>query len=131
MSTAKCLDPMAVGCGQFSRPFGQETIVLFLQFALLSQRCLPAPFQLTRHQAVLRLDGVILPSRAIGLDPCPFQPLLPVLVQPLSLALEIGKGLLMQLKPGRLERPQHFRGDQGLEILAGETLADRLEQHRS
>ena len=110
------------------RLFSREPIVLFLQVALLPQCLLPAPFQLAGNQAIFRLDGVILPGRSIGLDLGPFQPLLPVLVEPLALPLEISQGLLVQFQSRWLNRSQHFLGDQGLEVRCRETLTRRLER---
>ena len=118
--TGPRFDPLAVGGGRLSRRVGLEPVILFLQTALFPQGLLPAPLQLAGHQAVLGLDGVVLASRALGLDPRPFQPLLPVLVQPLAFALQIGNGLKTQFQLGRLEDLQHLLGDQRLERAAGE-----------
>ncbi len=117
---------MAIGRRQFPRPSGQEAIVLFLQLALVPQRLFPPPFQLAGHQAVLGLDAVVLSSRMVGRDPGSLQALLPVLIQPLPLALEIGHGLDTQLQRSRLKGPQDFRGDQHLQRLARQALAHRL-----
>src|SRR5271157_1551914 len=124
--TGPRFDPLAVGGGRLSRRVGLEPVILFLQTALFPQGLLPAPLQLAGHQAVLGLDGVVLASRALGLDPRPFQPLLPVLVQPLAVALQIGNGLKTQLQLGRLENLQHLLGDQRLERAGGENLAERF-----
>src|SRR5207249_3005550 len=65
------LDGSAIGGGQFARRLGPEAVILLLQLALLPQGLLPASLQLASDQAVLGLDGVILPRRALGLDPRP------------------------------------------------------------
>ena len=81
------LDAAALGHAEHGRLFSPKSIILLLQVALLPQCFFPAPFQLARNQAVLRLDGVILPGCSIGLDLGPFQPFLPVLFDSLALAL--------------------------------------------
>src|SRR5215831_3824543 len=120
------LGPLALGGRHLPGSLGQEPIVLLLQLALLPQGLLPPPLQFPGHQAILRVDGTIVPGGPVGLDLSAFQPLLPVLVQSLLLPLEIGQGLLVQLPPRRLDRPQHFGCHQGLERVARQTLADRL-----
>ena len=69
---------------------------------------------------------MVLPRRAVGLVRSPLQPLSPVPVQPLPLALEIGDSPSTQFQPGRLDGSQDFRGDQRLKGSPGEALAEWL-----
>ena len=56
----------AVGCDLALRLRGQGGQALF-QFVHLRKDRIPAPFQRRCHEAVLRLDGVVLPPRALRL----------------------------------------------------------------
>jgi hypothetical protein len=55
-----------VGCDLALRLRGQGGQALF-KLVHSRKRRIPAPFQRRRHEAVLRLDGVILPPRALRL----------------------------------------------------------------
>ncbi len=80
------LDAAALGHAEHGRLFSPESIILLLQVAAPAV-LLPSAVLARRNQAVLRLDGVILPGCSIGLDLGPFQPFLPVLFDSLALAL--------------------------------------------
>src|SRR5439155_16576983 len=55
-----------------------EARVLFLQPTLLLQGLFPAPLQRAGHQAVLRLDRIVLPACPLDLVTGPLQLLLPM-----------------------------------------------------
>src|SRR5579863_5410793 len=76
-----------------------EACVLLLQPALLAQGLLPTPLQLAGHQAVLRLTGVVLPPRPLGLVAGPLHLLLPMLVQLLAFLLQV-----LGRRPAQIQR---------------------------
>ena len=87
---------------------------------------LPAPLQFPHHQSVLRLNGVILPRRPVGLEAGTLQSLLPVTVEPLALAPEILAGVQAEFQCSRLQRPEHQLCDQVVQPLARQALAGGL-----
>src|SRR5207248_1923713 len=68
-------------CRQAARLRAQRTVALLVKPLLCSELCFPLPFQLPRHEAVLRLAQVILSRGALCLVPGPFASLLPQLLQ--------------------------------------------------
>ena len=64
----------SVSRSQLPRYLGDHAVILFLQLALFPKGLFPAPLQLAGHQAVFRLDGMVLPRRSFGLDSRPFHP---------------------------------------------------------
>src|ERR1041384_808861 len=56
-----------------------------------AQLLLPGPFQRARHQAVLRLDGVVLAPGSLGLVAGAFAPKGPLLVKLARLLVELPK----------------------------------------
>ena len=72
---------MAVSLAEGGWLFLLVTIILFLKSALLQQFLFPLMFQVSGHQAVLRLHGVILPGGAVRLILGAFQSMPPLLVR--------------------------------------------------
>src|SRR4249919_1926394 len=70
---------------------------LLLQRANRGQSIVPTPFQLASNQPVVRIDFVILPMRADGLEPCLFKRILelsPLLQVLFRMGIHCGQGSL-------------------------------------
>src|SRR3954468_18784290 len=74
-----------------------------------------ALLQATHHQSVLRLDGIILAPRPLGLVAPPLQSLSPLQMQSTALQFEILCQLQADLQGGRRQRLQHQCRHQGIE----------------
>src|SRR5438105_7235296 len=83
---------LTLRCRQPGRLAATETRVLLLQPPLLLQRLLPAPLQFSDHQPVLRLDGVVLPPRALHLVTGSLPFLLPHPMEPRALLVQVVRG---------------------------------------
>ncbi len=103
-----------------------ETLVVFLHPLLFVESCLPAPFQLTSHKPVLRFHGLILARGTLGLVSSPLTFLPALLMQSLTLLLDIGRRGQMQFHRGRLECRQDLLANERVQALPRQTLADRL-----
>jgi len=60
-------EPLAIGLSQSRRLVSVESIDLEFKIAYRDKALVPSPLQLTGHQAVLRISGVILALRPGGL----------------------------------------------------------------
>ncbi len=73
-----------------------ETLVVFLYLLLLLDSRFPTPFQLPSHEPIFRFDSLILPRRPLGLVSSPLTFLPALLMQSLTLLLDIGRRGQMQ-----------------------------------
>ena len=90
--------------------FSEEPIIFVFEFALVLQRLLPAPFQRAGHQAVFRLDGLILPFGALRLVARPLQLLLPMAMEALALLLDVLDRSHAQFQGCGLQGPEDLPG---------------------
>jgi hypothetical protein len=99
--------------------------ILLLPGWLVTERLFPAPLQLTRDEAVCRLDGVVLTSRPLCIGARPLKPLMPM-----------GLSARACSAPRRLRPPTHLsrcglehlhdlRGDKAFEERSREAKAPR------
>ena len=91
---------------------------MLFKLMLLPEGPLPPPLQLAGDQAVLGIDGLVLPLCMRGLVPSALEPLLPQIMASLPLGLQIGRRRQAQLQCRRLKRLQHQRRGQGIECLS-------------
>lgn len=98
--SANCL---ALGVVERGRLFGLEAGILGLQLNFGLQRCLPLALQGARHQAVLRLDGVVLPLCSLSLIAGSLQALLPVPMQSRAFSFHILDGFEADIQGGGLQ----------------------------
>src|SRR5207342_2333459 len=101
-----------------------EAVVLFVELLLDGELLLPGALQRPRHQPVLRLDRVILPSGPLRVVRGPLTTLLPEPIKCLALVLQPRGCLQGQFQRSRLEGQQHLLGDELIEAGAGHVLAE-------
>ena len=126
MSRAQCANLFLFGPRQRRGLRAAKTLVLLLQTPLFGQRLLPASFQFPCHQAVLRIDRLVLPRRAIRLVTRAFELLLPMLVESLPFLGHIGSGGQMEFQSGGFQNRQHLGAHQRIQTLARQTLTRRF-----
>src|SRR5258707_8757729 len=80
--------------------------------ALLLQSVLPTGFQGAGHEPVLGLHGLILPLGPGDLLARSFEGLTPLVMETLSLLLDVFDGPQAQVERGGLQRPEDFPRDQ-------------------
>ena len=105
-------DPYPLVLADSRRLFLQETIMFFLYCALIPHRLLPALFQAASHQAVLGLDGPILPFGTLRLIGRPLQALFPVPAQPLAFLFDVLNRSHAQFKGRRLQDHEDLLSNQ-------------------
>ena len=89
----------AVRGAELHRRLVLEPVVLVLRGPLGQQRLFPPAFQCAGHQAILRLDGVVLPEGTRRVLPRSLQPQLPLVVQRHPLLLVLLGGAEFESKP--------------------------------
>src|SRR5262249_24399931 len=100
--------------------------VLFGQPALFGKGSFPATLQFTRNQAVLRLDGLILPSRTLRLVADTLELLLPVLVHTPPLLGYVRGRREVQFQGRRLEDAEDWSRSQGIQASPRQAVTERL-----
>jgi hypothetical protein len=108
---------------QLTGPLAAESGMLFLQLLLMTERLFPTPLHLPGHQAIVRLDGFILPRGPLGAVVRPLQALVP---RGLSLRAFGTQSLLHghpQLERRRLEHLHDLCGNKALQERPGQAEA--------
>jgi hypothetical protein len=89
-----------------------EAIVVLLGNSLFQERLLPTAFQFASHQTILGLNRMVLSSRTFCLIANAFEALLPMLMEAVSLLLQIRGSAKAYVQSGGLQCTEHLLADE-------------------
>ena len=106
------------------RAVAREADVIGLQLFVRAEGFVPTAFQFARHQAMVGIDRRVLSPRLFDFIARTRQPLLPVVVELLSLAFDVRGGRQTQLQRRGRDGLQQSLGDERFERRAGQALTN-------